>query len=667
MTHHAHILSRSNTLWTQGISALMIMLMHFVMQTDGYPRFLNILGSIGVAAFLFISGFGINESYKASGLKRFWSKRVVRVVMPCWMIWLLRLPFVEQFDIYQLMRNMMFFNSELWFVDFIIRWYFIYWCVRKIVPQYTTVLLALFSVVFVFTPQLTSEQSFSFFFGYFVSQHYVKVKSVGRTTILRFMFFTFSYGIVFTLVKELHFVRTFIGTLPFNIILLNIKLPLAISVITAPYLFPWVKKIKPIIWFGKISYEIYIVHFNFMPFVTGAASIIKYIVYSTVMGVVFNKFNAMLRKNIVTSFAAVIYIGVCYILVCKYSMRITDSFGYVCIPYIIVLIAIILLSQQKQFFNIRHVKTVFWTMLLCLTLIMLTVQYHFDPMENKVDRWSAIANPLTALFHGEFPYLAQTHLGGNASPFPVWIIFHIPFWLLNNVGLSEVFTAVVFIYSVKMAHGYESGIRAILLLGMSLNLWYETSVRSDLISNFLLLATFINYLIAKRVTFASCPIMLSMTAGLWLSTRLSVAFPLFIMFFPFWIKLSAKQKIICALLPLFIFCITFLPLVLWDYNSLFYAENNPFSLQTRQGYPVDSIVLIIVATVMAMNWKQDTNKLMLFSAAILVFIPILSYGHNMYVYSNWTDIFNSAYDITYLDSSLPFCITLLSTRQYYEP
>lgn len=44
------------------------MLMHFIMQIEGYPRILNILGSVGVAAFLFISGFGLNESYKKTAL-----------------------------------------------------------------------------------------------------------------------------------------------------------------------------------------------------------------------------------------------------------------------------------------------------------------------------------------------------------------------------------------------------------------------------------------------------------------------------------------------------------------------------------------------------------------------------------------------------------------------
>ena len=36
-----NILSRQNTLWMQGVSALLIMLTHFVMQLEDYPRFFN--------------------------------------------------------------------------------------------------------------------------------------------------------------------------------------------------------------------------------------------------------------------------------------------------------------------------------------------------------------------------------------------------------------------------------------------------------------------------------------------------------------------------------------------------------------------------------------------------------------------------------------------------
>lgn len=636
----------------------MIMLMHFIMQIEGYPRILNILGSIGVAAFLFISGFGINESYKKNGLSGYWHKRIVRVAIPFWIIILMKLPYLEHFDGSKLLNNLLFTNSELWFIDFIVRWYIIYWAARKFLPLHTTKILAAFAVAFIFTQQLMSEQAFSFFCGYLTSQHYDKIKQFSRNKILKFTIASFAYGTLFMLVKEIPFVRRYIGTLPFNFILLNIKLPLAVAIITAPHIFPVFRNMKPVTWFGKISYEIYIVHYNFMPLVTGIVPIVKYIAISTIIATVFNKINNELKKHFTTVFTSILYIAVCYIMACKYSMRAIEHFGYVSISYAIILALVTLLFNRRKTIISRHPEEIFWSMAAILAAAMAVVQYHFDPLQNQVDRWSAIANPLTALFNGQFPYSAQTHLGGYASPFPMWMVFHIPFWALGNVGLSEIFTALLFVISVKTAYGSQAGIKATVLLALSLNLWYETAVRSDLISNFLLLASFINFLIYKKITFSKYPLLLSAIAGLWLSTRISTAFPLFIMFFPFWLKLSTSRKVSTLLLAAAVFCLTFLPFALWDWHGLFLAENNPFSLQSRQGRPADSILLLAVAMIMALKWKENNKMLMFFSAIMLILVPILAYGHNMYVYGNWTDIFSSAYDITYLDAALPFCITL---------
>lgn len=660
MTRNTDILSHENTLWTQGISAIMVMLMHFIMQIEGYPRIVNILGSIGVAAFLFISGFGLNESYKKSGLAGYWHKRIVRVIIPCWLVFLFKLPFEEQFSLSRLVHNLLFTDSELWFVDYIVRWYIIYWLARRLSPRHTTKILAVFSVAFIFAQQLMCEQAFSFFCGYIVSQHYDKVRQTSRGRIIKFTAAAFAYGTAFMLIKEIPFVRGYIGTVPFNVILLNIKLPLAVAIITAPYILPQLKRLRPISWFGKISYEIYIVHFFVLPFVTDFLSIIKYMAASTVIAAVFNRINNELKNNFTTVFTSILYIAVCYIMACKYSMRATEHFGYVSMSYAVILALVTLLFNRRKTIISRHSEAIFWSMAVIMAVAMAAVQYHFDPMQNQVDRWSAIANPLTAMFSGQFPYSAQTHLGGYASPFPVWMVFHIPFWALGNVGLSEIFTALLFVISVKAAYGSQAGIKATVLLALSINLWYETAVRSDLISNFLLLASFINLLICKKITFSKYPFMLAAISGLWLSTRISTAFPLFIMFFPFWLRLSAGHKVSTLLIAAAVLCLTFLPFALWDWHELFYAENNPFSLQSRQGRPADSLLLLAAAVIMALKWKGNNKMLMLFSAIMLILVPVLAYGHNMYVYGNWTDIFNSAYDITYLDASLPFCITLMA-------
>jgi len=654
------ILSRDNTLWMQGVSALLIMLMHFVMQIDGYPRFFNIFGSVAVAVFLFISGYGINESYKAHGIKGFWKRRFIRVIIPCWVVYLFQLPYLEHFEAIAFLHNMVFTDSSLWFIDYILRWYLVYWACQLICRKYTKPLLFVFALYNIFQQQLYSEQAFSFFCGYLASQHIEAINRMDKKNIARYSGIIIAYGLAFLLFKELPFVQRIKGTLPFNIILLNIKLPLAMSIIAMPYLVPVIKKGAIFQKFGKISYELYIVHYNFMSFITGIASIGMYSVYSILISIVFRKLNELLSQkgHFIQGIANFLFIGVCYVLMCKYSMKITSHFGYVCIAYSMV-IAIVTLFISSKPFNLPKVRGMFWLALIGFAVAMLVVQYHFDPMQNQVDRWSALAYPIQYLLHGEFPYMAKTHLGGNASPFPVWLLFHIPFYLLNNVGLSEIFTTLLFVYSIKKLYGYQAAIKGIVLLAMCINLWYEVAVRSDLISNFLLLATFINFLQAYHIHLKSHPWILAACAGTWLSTRLSVAFPLFILLLPGYIKLRWKEQILIPCLVIGVFACTFLPLAIWNSEELFGAANNPFSLQFRQGSPLATIILILTAILMALTWKKEYARMMLYAGIILLLIPIVSYGQNMYIYNNWTEIFQPAYDITYLDAAIPFLVTIL--------
>lgn len=653
------ILSRGNTLWTQGVSALMIMLMHYVMQIDGYPRVLNILGSIGVAAFLFVSGFGLDQSYKQRGLAHYWRKRLLRVAVPYWAVCILRLPFADGFAPEQLLRNFLFCGSDLWFVDYIVKWYVVYWLARRFVPRYATWALAAFAVACVFMGQFESEQAFSFFGGYLASQHYGRLKLMARKSLLRIAAAAFAYAALLTIVKELPAVQAVKGSLAFNVLLLNIKLPFAVALMAVPCLMPWAKKIPLVRTAGKMCYELYIVHFNFMPLITGVGSMAAFAAASWLMAWVFEKLDSLLRRQTAPALGAFVFIIVSWALMCKYSMRATSHYGYVCTAYATLLAAAFLALRSKAWDAVAKHKAALWAALAVLALAMLAVQYHFDPGQNRVDRWSAIANPLSALFDGQFPYAAKTHLGGNASPFPVWMAFHIPFWALGNVGLSEVFAAVVFVLSVRLVGGTKAALKAAALMALCVNLWYETAVRSDLIANFLLLAAFVNLLIAKGPAFDRKPLLLSALAGLWLSTRVSTFFPMFVMFFPYWLKLGAKTKIAAIAVALAVFALTFAPLVAWDWNELFFAENNPFSLQSRQGRPEDYAVLLAAALCFALGWRGDTSRLLLFSAIILALVPTVAYCHSMWLRGNWTEIFTS-YDITYLDAALPFCATLMA-------
>lgn len=361
------------------------------------------------------------------------------------------------------------------------------------------------------------------------------------------------------------------------------------------------------------------------------------------------------KRQKIGIYSICIYVGIAYLLATKYCMRITPDYGYITITYLCIITCICLLLLKGKCVRLLSSNKIFWICFACFAVALLVVQYSFNPMLNNVDRWSALANPIHNLLHGEFPYLAKTHLGGYASPLPVWQIFHIPFYLLGNVGLSEIFTLLLFIMSVKCLYGTRMASLAMILLAGSINIWYEVSVRSDLISNFLLLATFVNVLYMKKIHFRDYPYLLSFIAGLWLSTRFSTAFPLYIMFISEWFVLPWKKKIIVPIISVVAFLLTLLPFVIWNADALFHYENNPFALQTRQGHIEDMIIYFIVATIMAIMAKTKAQYY-LCSAVILIVIPVVSYGNRMIRAGELQNIFDAWCDITYLDAAIPFVI-----------
>lgn len=651
------LLDRENTCWLSGASALIIMVLHYMMQLPAYPSVLNVPAGSCVAMFLLISGFGINESYKNKGLAGYWGRRLRRVLIPYWLVILARLPFNDDICTGQIVGDFLCIGSSLWFIDYIVRCYIVYWFCRKFAGRYTILLLSAFSLYSLLLPQLMSEQSISFLLGVLISEHYDRIGSWSRRRIAQIAICCMTYSIFVLALKSLPAIQVLKGSLLFNFMLLNIRATSALALLTVPYFFPWVKnKVMSIV--GEISYELYIVHINFMPFVAGSVVRVGcYSVYSLVISWIFQRFNQLYVKceRYVLSAALLLFMGISYLLITKYAMRVTPYFGYVTLTYLCALAAVVPLLISRKF-CILGSKRALWGILAGFVVVMFAVQFYVDPMSIQVDRWSALHYPIQHLLHGQFPYLAQTHLGGYASPFPMWQVFHIPFYLLGNVGLSEIVTSALFVLSVWYLYDVRRAMLAMLLLMLTVSFWYEVAVRSDMISNFLLLASFVNVLIKRNCTFDGRVILLSAVAGLWLSTRISTAFPLYILFLPMWLKLSLVKKLAAPLVAVGVLVLTFLPLLLWNAPMLLHHPYSPLVLQTSQGTPLDSIVLLCVATCLALMWQRNLSRYYLCSGIMLTLLPLISYGHMMIVASEPLNIYDSWCDITYLHASIPFLI-----------
>lgn len=116
------VLSLSNTSVYRGYAILIIMLCHIAgcWNFVGFTPF----GGIGVAMFLFLSGYGLNESWKKNGLKSFWKKKVLCVIFPYVlfrMIWLMIDGSILDGSAYFSIVNCS--HSSFWYIDYLVRCY----------------------------------------------------------------------------------------------------------------------------------------------------------------------------------------------------------------------------------------------------------------------------------------------------------------------------------------------------------------------------------------------------------------------------------------------------------------------------------------------------------------------------------------------------------------
>lgn len=349
------------------------------------------------------------------------------------------------------------------------------------------------------------------------------------------------------------------------------------------------------------------------------------------------------------------------LFVLKYSSRVNIQIGIIasCVYLIITSLLIININKLNKALNNKSILFI----LLGYIGLLIIAQYSINPYNIQVDRWSAINNFLVYLFEGKYPYMAQTHLGGYGSPFPVWQIVHIPFFLLHNVGLSFFVALSLFVFCIYKFIGNNIVIKTIILIVISPAFAYEALVRSDLITNFLAVAAIIIILYKKDINIKNNYILSSVICGLILSTRLSAAIPLFVFYWPQYIKASIKNKILFPLIIVTVFILTLVPLLLWDSNKLLFFEYNPFVLQTRQGSLTIIVIFIFIILFFSSTWNNKFSLLMRNISYSLFSLVALTFIYNMWQTNTWTELFASTYDITYFDMSLPFIITFIARQR----
>ncbi len=259
----------SHTGIIKGISILLVLWCH-VAQLNNVQG-LQFIAGAGVSAFLICSGYGIEMSYKKNGLKDYWKKKIVNVLMPYYVI---------SFSIYLLLhlKNIalkevvsIFLLTKLWYINYQFICYAIFFCISMYIKKNSQSRIALICFAFLIwffidtlffaqdgVPFLRARQMGAFASGLILANR--KRESEKIVGNVWFLFANLFCGLLFMFITNLPGVKN-ANYIYGNLLSLFTTVPLAFAMISATTLRKGIFKNSFFSFSGKLSYEIYLFHY----------------------------------------------------------------------------------------------------------------------------------------------------------------------------------------------------------------------------------------------------------------------------------------------------------------------------------------------------------------------------------------------------------------------
>lgn len=362
-----------------------------------------------------------------------------------------------------------------------------------------------------------------------------------------------------------------------------------------------------------------------------------------------------------------LYLAVNCLFIYKYLSRTSINVLAGICSYAVFIFLTILIIPRLQKLN------QFLSKYLSASLVFLTITaicfflYKIEPLSINVDRWSATTYFLDGLFSGVYPYGIHTHVceTNYPSPFPLWQYINIPFWLVGDVGIGLIIFFIIFAVGCYwFTNSFTQTFIILLLLTLSPSYWWEVLVRSDGLSNTILVFISILMMEKKKISFQNHWVLTAIICGLLASTRLSAIIPLAIYLCWSFFKISFKQQLSVIVIILSIVFIFFSPYIFWNTDTWIFFSRNPFMSQTSTGNIWILLVMVTIAIVLSLtfkNFRQYTRRTACF---IFIFFGIsLIYNHLTYN-ADISFMEDADFDISYLSLALPYCLfSIANTKE----
>ena len=269
-------MSRNYTTALKGLSILMVLWVHVgaCYRVEG----IQFIGTVGVSLFIIFSGYGLQLSVEANGLKDYWKKRLLHIILPFWVVEGIGLATSGRLTFKTYLLDCMFLKPATgpgWYMQYIMGCYLVFFLVKLMVRRINPngpekferiTLYGAFLIWFIIDsmffarpdmPFLRARQMLCFPFGVSIAKNREAVeKAVSRPG----PFFLGGFiGLLFMGITQLPAVKE----LPYifqNVLSLFTVFPLAIAVLTITKRHLWLVNNLGLEKIGLVSFEIYLVH-----------------------------------------------------------------------------------------------------------------------------------------------------------------------------------------------------------------------------------------------------------------------------------------------------------------------------------------------------------------------------------------------------------------------
>ena len=368
-----------------------------------------------------------------------------------------------------------------------------------------------------------------------------------------------------------------------------------------------------------------------------------------------------------TQWQLILYLFVNILFIFKYLTRTEISVPLITVLYISGILGFVYLyfkwspKVSEKLFKYSSL------VLLSITLILIALALlYIDPYTVRVDRWSAVSFFLEGLFNGEYPYGIHTHVSETnfPSPFPLWHVINIPFYLLGDVGIGLIFFLIITFVTVKIYfNSYRKAFFFLILLILSPAYWWEVAVRSDSLSNGFLVLTFILWYTKKGYSVDKNFWLTIILCGIIASTRLSAVLPVALFLFAQYIQTNWLKKILFPLSILAFVLVVFMPFVLWTIDGTYvFFTRNPFMSQTSVGNPVFLIIMIVAGIIFALKWKNTDEYFEYAASFMFIFMAGSQLSLIMTRGISGSFFTDSTYDLSYFTLYLPYTLMALASK-----